>query len=244
MIQQDMALDEAAGAGPERLSVLWWLVLPVAAALFLLITGHAAPGFYAVWLGSESRGLLELGQVLLLLAGLVCGLRMLAMAGLRRRPWLWLWVALVSLACLTIAGEEASWGQHYFGWATPEGWSRINDQNETNLHNVSSWFDQKPRLLLELGVVLGGIVAPLLVLWRPALRRRPWAVILPPLLCLPSALLAEISRMAERLLGLAGSNGYLFYRASEVQEFYFYLFMLLYLMVLRRRLQAAEARRP
>ena len=90
MLQQDMALDEAAGAGPEQLSVLWWLVLPVAAALFLLITGHAAPGFYAVWLGSESRGLLELGQVLLLLAGLVCGLRMLAMAGLRRRPWLWL----------------------------------------------------------------------------------------------------------------------------------------------------------
>ena len=93
-------------------------------------------------------------------------------------------------------------------------------------------------------LTLSFIVAPLLMLWRPGLRRRPWAVILPPLLCLPSALLAEISRMAERLLGLAGSNGYLFYRASEVQEFYFYLFMLLYLMVLRRRLQAAEARRP
>ena len=244
MVQQNMTLDKATAAGPERLSALWWLVLPVVAALILLVTGHAAPDFYALWIASESRGLLELSQILLLLAGFILGLRMLTMAALRGRRLLWLWVLFATLACFYIAGEEASWGQHYLDWATPEGWSRINDQGETNLHNTSSWFDQKPRLLLELGIILGGIGAPLLAFWRPEIRRAPWAVILPTMVCLPSALLAEISRMAERLLALAGSQAFLFYRASEVQEFYFYLFMLLYLVDLRRRLTAAKAGQP
>ncbi|MDH3476465.1 MAG: hypothetical protein OEM59_22530 [Rhodospirillales bacterium] len=225
-------------SNPERLSPWWWLGLPLGAALGLLGAGHLAPDFYAGWIANEQSGLLELSHVILPLGGLLIGLRMLAMASLRRRPLLWIWIALGSLACLYIAGEEASWGQHYFGWPTPESWRAVNDQGETNLHNISSWLDQKPRLLLEFGVILGGIAVPLLALCFPGLRRPAWAVVLPPLACLPSALLAEGSRMAERLLDLVGGQGYLFYRASEVQEFYFYLFILLYLVVLRRRLEA------
>src|SRR3546814_4167282 len=54
-----------------------------------------------------------------------------------------------------MAGEEASWGQHYAGWLTPDNWQALNDQGETNLHNTSSWLDQKPRTLLEIGVIVG-----------------------------------------------------------------------------------------
>ena len=223
----------------EHLWIGWWLILPLLSAVFLLVAGQLAPEFYDVWIGSESRGALELSHVVLPLASLVIALRVLLLPALRQRPWLYLWVGLAALANLYIAGEEASWGQHYIGWATSESWQAINDQGETNLHNVSSWLDQKPRTLLEIGVILGGIVIPLAALRWPRLRKGWYGIVLPPMICLPSALLAEFSRMSERLLNLVADGAYLFSRASEVQELYFYYFILLYLIVLRRRLLAS-----
>ena len=44
--------------------------------------------------------------------------------------------------------EEISWGQHLFGWQTPEFFSHLNHQNETNIHNISSIFNEVPRNLL------------------------------------------------------------------------------------------------
>ena len=44
--------------------------------------------------------------------------------------------------------EEISWGQHLFGWRTPEIFSNLNHQNETNIHNISSIFNELPRNLL------------------------------------------------------------------------------------------------
>ncbi len=37
---------------------------------------------------------------------------------------------------LFIGFEEISWGQRIFGWKTPDVWKEINEQNETNLHNL------------------------------------------------------------------------------------------------------------
>jgi hypothetical protein len=50
--------------------------------------------------------------------------------------------ALLILAALLFvcAGEEMSWGQRVFGWATPDKWSAMNAQAETNLHNLS-WIE-------------------------------------------------------------------------------------------------------
>ncbi len=33
-------------------------------------------------------------------------------------------------------GEEISWGQRIFGWATPESLAEVNYQQETNIHNL------------------------------------------------------------------------------------------------------------
>ncbi|WP_149866495.1 hypothetical protein [Tropicimonas marinistellae] len=38
-----------------------------------------------------------------------------------------------------IAGEEASWGQRVFDYATPEAVSAINEKDEFNFHNVSGF---------------------------------------------------------------------------------------------------------
>lgn len=225
-----------AGAPSDRLAPLWWLWGPLVAAVFLAIVPNLDGNWYKEWVTGERRGVLEAAQALLALAGFIVALRTLMMAQLRPRPWLYLWVGFAAAACFYIAGEEASWGQHYFGWSTPEDWKAINDQSETNLHNVSSWFDQKPRIILEIGVLVGGILIPLLAQARPAIRHGRFGLILPPLLCLPAAVLAEFARFWGRVADFLGSTFHLFGRSSEVQELYFYLFVLLYLIVLRRRL--------
>ncbi len=45
---------------------------------------------------------------------------------------------LASLALALIVGEELSWGQRLFGFATPANIESINRQVETNLHNLES----------------------------------------------------------------------------------------------------------
>lgn len=223
-------------ADPDRLPRIWWLWLPLAVALALLLLGQYAPQFYDRWIGSEDRGLLELSHVVVPLASMLLAIKILFMPQLRETRTLYGLVALIAIACLYIAGEEASWGQHYLGWATPEVWQTLNDQGETNLHNISSWLDQKPRALLEAAIVIGGILVPLFALWKPQLRQGRFALVLPPLACLPVALLAEVSKLTDRLADVLGPAAHLFRRASEVQELYFYLFILLYLIILRRRL--------
>ena len=48
-------------------------------------------------------------------------------------------VALVLLgAFVACGGEEISWGQRIFGFATPDALGAVNKQNETNLHNIGS----------------------------------------------------------------------------------------------------------
>jgi hypothetical protein len=44
--------------------------------------------------------------------------------------------------------EEISWGQHIFGWQSSDFFLEINSQDETNIHNVSSLFNELPRNLL------------------------------------------------------------------------------------------------
>lgn len=46
--------------------------------------------------------------------------------------------------------EEISWGQHYFKWETNEIFIKLNNQDETNIHNISNIFDQLPRGILTL----------------------------------------------------------------------------------------------
>jgi hypothetical protein len=45
-------------------------------------------------------------------------------------------------------GEEISWGQHFFNWTSPDWFLINNNQNETNIHNISNIFDQLPRTLV------------------------------------------------------------------------------------------------
>lgn len=46
--------------------------------------------------------------------------------------------------------EEISWGQHIFGWESISFFKTYNNQNETNIHNISNVFNELPRSILIL----------------------------------------------------------------------------------------------
>jgi len=66
------------------------------------------------------------------------------------------WFAF-TLGCVFVTGEEISWGQRIFGWATPESFRHINRQAETTLHNIRTVLNGVNAVLLVGG--LYGMVA-------------------------------------------------------------------------------------
>ena len=224
-----------------------WLRLwfPPLLVLIIIPAKLVSPGFYQQWINGE-LGLIELATPLAAMIGAVFG-ALLVKRLLPSRDWLVIgWAAAVMLACVYFAGEEVSWGQQLFHWSTPGAIEKLNDQHETNLHNMSSWFDQKPRALLELWVVIGGILIPV----REWKRRSRYAQggfffwFWPTMDCLPTAVMAELIRAPQRYKQLAGIKQLPFeIRWSEPQEYYFALFLALYLISLYVRV-GAQAKAP
>lgn len=157
--------------------------------------------------------------------------------------WLGLWFLLNGLGALYMAGEEISWGQHIWGWQTPDVISTLNDQNETNFHNISGgWFDQKPRALLTLWVMTAGIGLPIW-LWtkRKTLSPNEWPYwVYPTTACLPVSIMTIIVVIPASVADLFGTSPPRPFdiRASETQELYFALFITIYLTSAYRRLRA------
>ncbi len=218
------------------ISAIWWLYLPILFGLLLLAIAQFAPGFYQNWLESE-QSLLEILHIFVPVTSCILAIRIIFHPMLNSFPWIKVWLGMIALGSVYIAGEETSWGQHFLNWDTPSYWSTLNDQNETNLHNVSSWFDQKPRLLLEAGIIVGGILIPIYRKFLPIYKSIPLSIILPANLCFPTAIVSEIVRVSEKLVELFEVSYFIFYRASEVQETYFYWFILLYLLALKRKIE-------
>lgn len=139
----------------------------------------------------------------------------------------------VALGCFYIAGEEVSWGQQIFGWITPEFWLEVNDQSETNLHNTTAWLDQKPRLLLFIGIMAAGLLIPALRRWWPSRLPTRYAVLYPSDLLVVTALGVTVPYFIQEVAESLSLHP--FERVSEVQELYMYYFILLYLADFHKR---------
>ena len=147
--------------------------------------------------------------------------------------WLKLWFGVAALGSLYVGGEEISWGQTYLQWATPESWGLINDQNETNLHNTSDWLDQKPKILLQIGVLVGGIIIPALAHWRPEKLSARFAEIYPTWQTSVTAGIALVLKLIDTVQDRV--DAHLFWRISEAIEIFVYYFVLMYLIEMARR---------
>jgi hypothetical protein len=218
----------------------WWLGVPVLVAIWLLATWHVAPAWYSKWVIPEGYGILEFCQFLTVLIGLALAVRLLFSPFVRKRPFVLTITIISALSCLYIAGEEMSWGQHFFHWNTPEYWAAVNRQEETSLHNTYAVFEKWPRAILELGVGIGGILVPLAAAFFPRIGSNRLSLFLPPAALMPAAIAAMAVKLAD-LAHQSGVTGELLQRPSEVIESYLYFFILGYLIVYTRRLEALEA---
>jgi hypothetical protein len=224
---------------PDRSDAWWTAKLPIGLVIVIVAIHSIAPDFYRAHVLPEGFGFLELTQFLLAATASLLCFQALRFDVVKGSGLLWAAILLFALAAFYIAGEEHSWGQHFFNWNTPSYWSEINRQQETNLHNTSAWFNQRPKLLFDAAMFIGGLVVPFIQLWTGPFRKPLIALLTPTLVIAPAALIALVFKgiddVGKDVLGYG-----LFTRPAEVVETFQYLYMLFYVIVLRRRLMALD----
>ena len=202
-----------------------------------------------VWLSGET-GLIEIATVLFALWGSWTAALIVRDRRLLPHPAMALWFGLFTISLFFLAGEEASWGQSWFHWQTPESYAAINRQGETNLHNLSSFTEQVPKGLLVLAALFGGVIWPITAALRktgPYLTRGWFSWIWPSALIWPAAALTIVMRVLERVLVATNVEDLVraqYIGVRESIELYGVLFILAYLWDVRRRMLSDSPDRP
>jgi hypothetical protein len=217
----------------------WWLGIPLLVAAFVIGAYQISPEWYRRYVIPEGYGVLEVSHFFIPLFGLLIAGGLSLLPFVRARPAVFTVAVIGALSCLYIAGEEMSWGQHFFHWNTPEYWAMVNRQDETNLHNTYAIFEKTPRSILEAGIFIGGLLVPIAALFWPWLRACRASLFLPPTALVPTAIGVLIFKLIDRLQYGAHIPTLLF-RPSETIEFYLYFFILGYLIVFARRIKELE----
>ena len=227
-------------------SLPMWLAtgLPVLLTVLPYFLNAFFPATAEFYFRKESGIVENITVILLLAATLITAYTMLTttrMPDFGYRKFYLFWLAAYLMGCIYFLGEEISWGQHFFGWGTPDTWQAVNDQQETNLHNTSALFDQIPRAIITLGILIGGLIIPL------ALRARGTALqtgslpalVLPDMNCVPAAIAVVFVSLHDKLYDLAGTDvpAALDIKDGEVKESLIALFILIYIAMLARRKQ-------
>lgn len=233
------------GAADFRDLPAWlWLWLPLAVYLIVYGCGFVLEEWPYRGLFVGEMTVIEVGTVLLLLTAVITGVLALRDLHALGERLLMVWIGLGTLGCLYFGGEEASWGQWYLRWTTPEAWQALNNQQETNLHNLEGLgplLDQFPRALLSLGAFVGGVMMPvyLRLRGRSLDPQRPWYWVWPTAVTLPVALLAVVFARIDRRVGDLLDHVWPYYdlRTGELKEFFLGYFLMLYLLSFHLRLR-------
>ena len=205
-----------------------------------------------IWFVRSEFGVIENLTVFFLLLAISVSVRTYREAPAELPHSVRLILVLWALGCLYFVGEELSWGQHFLGWQTPNSWQVLNNQNETNVHNIKGIVGeitgQLPRNALTLFAIGGGIVAPIVfrlanIRFDPNEGCQYW--LWPTATCLPTAFLAvnvTAPRKIVKQLDLALPSE-LMTRLGEVKECLLALFLLLYVLSILSRVRASGHKR-
>jgi len=226
------------------LPIWWWAGIPVVMLLMTLYAYFNSAELLAFIVRRDEHpdggGISEHGIVVVLLPGIIAGIAVLRHYRDRLPLWLLGWLVGWTLACIYFTGEETSWGQHYFHWGTPEALQGLNDQHETNLHNTSTWFDQKPRALVELWVVFAGLLVPLIRRFKPQAlwANRDWSRwFWPTTIGIPTVIAFLFSLVVALIAKKTGRADLHFLGSNELREFYIAVFLSSYLLSLWYRMR-------
>jgi hypothetical protein len=236
----------------ERDSRFWGLslreALIIAVVPIIITVGMVAivpvPDLF-VWITAENS-VMEWLQFLLVLASSLIFARLSLRLFQSHQGWIGVLCLVIALGTFFVAGEEIAWGQHIFGWSTPEALEAVNVQQETTFHNISS-----AHAIFVYGVMFAGLYGtgmPLLkALWGNKKQSSLISSLLVPPLCLVSAFFMPFGYRFSRLaLGVDHLFSHLIFpitKFSEVTELCLYFGLVVFAWLNLRQLQATAPSR-
>lgn len=179
-----------------RLTIL--ILFAFVAMIAIYWTVYAiSPPFHQRWFRGEDRTVEWITFAGFSIASLVTASVFRFRAGMDK--WSRLYIAGLALFFFVCAGEEISWGQRVFGFATPVEVKKDNEQGEFNFHNMN--FKHFHPLAVVSALIKGfGIVAPLgLLAWR-RFDPRDWHRYISPAALVPCFLFAEVVVPAQKAI--------------------------------------------
>ena len=209
-------------------TILAILATPFVVAFIGLVTAAIGKGVYKWVVADDKIG--ETVQVVLYFTVLVLGLVV------ARRFWkdghtvIMSLYLLLCLGLVFLVGEELSWGQRIFHWATPASLERVNKQAESNLHNISSVENVFKWVQLLIGAY--GTVFPVLF-WRSRWLRRyrnTIAALVPHYALVPCFFLLFIWRVYRNLAEPPASFHFVVSEYNEILEVILSIALLLFMV--------------
>ena len=229
-----------------------WIYLPILIPLIFLLVKKININLFVIFFQGEN-GIIENGTfVILFIAIIISILSLIKFNNKFKKRKILVFVILFILGLTYFAGEEISWGQHWFHWEANQFFQTYNDQqfgnsSETNFHNISSWFDQKPKLLLILFVLFGGILSPLFSHNKDKNNLTFQYIFFPEISCFITSAFCLFFYLLDNSYKIlcSGTPGIdisckfipqLFvFRTSEIIEFYIALFLLIYIFSIYKK---------
>jgi hypothetical protein len=226
--------DARAWSFSERAAVVF-LAIPLVATLLLAATYLVKPVFRFI---TDEDSVLEWIEFLAL-ASLVVGTAWVAALLYRRRAHgLTILFGSMAIAAFVVAGEEISWGQRLLGIVTPSALEGINEQGETNIHNIG--LVQGGFWTAELLVSLYCVIVPLVVAARrPVVPWQPAFALVPPLFLVTWFALPLGYRLAR--LTVVPHGRFAIVRMGELTELALYAGAAVFLLLLVARLRREPA---
>lgn len=211
------------------------LTVPLVVAL---LVAASIPWREAFLFFVEEDHLLEWLQVGMVLGIAVCAATLTVRLFALGQRSLGLIYLVGAVAAVFIAGEEISWGQRIFGWATPHELAELNRQGETNIHNIGNMLKAFNLVMLIISAV--AVVLPIARIRR--VGHRPMSVeemtLIPPLFVASGFAIAFAYRFVR--FTLVPDGRFVVTHYQEVAEATFYLSVLVFLFMAIRRLQAMD----
>jgi len=237
----------------NNINPILWIYFPIFFPLIFIFVKKINMDLFTTFFTSEN-GIIENGTFLILLLAIIISISSLKIIKKKfRKKKLFIFIMLFTISLIYFAGEEINWGQHWFHWNAPLFFEVYNEQyigdtSETNFHNITSWFDQKPRIILTLFVLVGGILCPFYFNKKININNlKHW--IFPEIYCFPTSLVCLFFYILDNSYKILcyGKPGIditckyipqLFvFRTSEIIELYFALFLLIYILSINLKLK-------